>query len=145
MMHMVRYHINFFGKSFKYQVLGYNTPYWVTEFIGVMGTIPVKPDSTMRTHHNHAVYYNGNYQRPGEIKEQKGKKEGQHTHYHYPTDHRDPVLLRFKYINPGESFGPQLFGGRYNQVAIFIFPAIRRRLEYVINKGHAVVGVFYRK
>jgi hypothetical protein len=58
------------------------------------------------------------------MKNQERKKERQHKYHHQPTDHGDPVLLRFKYIDSGEGFGPKLPGRRYNQVAVFIFPTI---------------------
>src|ERR1700753_3486374 len=56
MMNMMGYHINFFGKSFNNQVLGYQTEYRMAELIRLMCTIAMKPDRSMRAHNYHGIY-----------------------------------------------------------------------------------------
>jgi hypothetical protein len=56
MMDVMGDYINFFRKSFNYQILGDQPEYRMAETIGFMSTISMKPNGSMGAHDDHGVY-----------------------------------------------------------------------------------------
>src|ERR1700722_9322615 len=105
MMNVMRNDIYFLGDHIDGQVSGDKPPELVPERICAMGTIPVIPDRTMRSHDHHAV----NKRNPQEIKikimYQKNNEAGDQQEYFEPVKEGQPVLFCSENVQPK----PELF------------------------------------
>ena len=71
MVYMMRNHVNFFGEGFNNQVLGNKSEKGMPEFICFMRAIPMKPDSAMGSHDDHAINNYSKNKWPGKIMKQE--------------------------------------------------------------------------
>jgi len=55
MVNMVRYNIDLLRHRPNDKILRDYSPNWVTEFVRLVGAIPMKPNGAMRSHDRHAV------------------------------------------------------------------------------------------
>jgi hypothetical protein len=85
MMNMVGEHVNLFGNCFNGKVLGKEAPEFIAKFISAVGAKPVVPDSTMRTHNDHAVYKGSSKEPPGKKFKNEKHQKWKQANYCYPA------------------------------------------------------------
>ena len=134
-MDVVGDHIDLFGKGPYDKILGEDAPYRIAEGIGLVRTIPVKPNCSVGTHDDHAVEDDSDHQIPGKIFEQEEIEEGEQADQRQEADKGDPVLFCFENIDAGKGFGPKLLFGGDDQGVILVFPAVGRHVKKIIDKG----------
>src|SRR6516162_2103604 len=134
MMYMMRDYVDFFGYCFDDEILCNNTPQRMTKAKGFMGTVPMKPNRSMRSHDYHAVNNDGNHKIPGKVFEKEKKKERQHSCKSKEADKRYPVVPGFKNIHAGKGLRPKLLCCRNNKSGVLVFPSVRWSVEKTIYK-----------
>jgi len=127
-MHMMRYDIDLFGYCFYDKILGKDAPYRMAKAIGLVRTIPVKPNGAMCPHDDHTIDDNRNHRIPRKVFKQEKIKERKHSYKHQETHEGNPILPGPENIDARQCFEPKLFCGGNDQLIVLVFPSVRRRV-----------------